>query len=445
MRQRVAVARALAIQPEIILLDEPLSALDALTRAKLQDEFAEISAREKKTIILITNDVDEAILLADRIIPLTPGPRRDAGALVQGRPAASPRAGGDELGSGVHSHSRRGDGQPDGARRHPQRGRAERDPCCRMSCRSRRRAICRQAYTNAAHSPIEERYVEFFEVRKTYPTPKGPLTVVDGFNLQDEEGRVRNAHRPFRLRQVDGSVDGGGAQQDIERRHRARWARGERRRAGSRRRLPVAFADAVADGARERRSRRRPRLSQGQPGRAARHRRILPAPRRPRRRHASARRRTLQRHEAARRHRPRLRAFAQAAPARRAVRHARQPHPLGAAGRADGRLGAHQGHRHLRHPRRRRGDPPRRPGGDDVERPERDDRQHHGGGPAASALAQDAALPPATTTPIAKSFSTSSKPTRAAPIRSRPLLEEIKRKRAERLAAGPKLRIEAAE
>ena len=74
MRQRVAVARALSMQPEILLLDEPLSALDALTRAKLQDELSEISQREKKTIILITNDVDEAILLADRIIPLDPGP-----------------------------------------------------------------------------------------------------------------------------------------------------------------------------------------------------------------------------------------------------------------------------------------------------------------------------------------------------------------------------------
>ncbi len=79
MRQRVAVARALAMQPEVLLLDEPLSALDALTRAKLQDEFANICEKEKKTIILITNDVDEAILLADRIIPLNPGPNATLG------------------------------------------------------------------------------------------------------------------------------------------------------------------------------------------------------------------------------------------------------------------------------------------------------------------------------------------------------------------------------
>ncbi|MFT5172579.1 MAG: nitrate/nitrite transport system ATP-binding protein [Gammaproteobacteria bacterium] len=79
MRQRVAVARAMAMQPEMLLLDEPLSALDALTRAKLQDEFADISAREKRTIILITNDVDEAILLADRVLPLTPGPHATLG------------------------------------------------------------------------------------------------------------------------------------------------------------------------------------------------------------------------------------------------------------------------------------------------------------------------------------------------------------------------------
>jgi nitrate/nitrite transport system ATP-binding protein len=73
-RQRVSVARALAMDPQILLLDEPLSALDALTRATLQDEIEHIWESNKKTVVLITNDVDEALLLADRIIPLTPGP-----------------------------------------------------------------------------------------------------------------------------------------------------------------------------------------------------------------------------------------------------------------------------------------------------------------------------------------------------------------------------------
>jgi nitrate/nitrite transport system ATP-binding protein len=79
MRQRVSVARALAIDPQILLLDEPLSALDALTRATLQDEIGRIWEESKKTVILITNDADEAILLADRIIPLTPGPNATLG------------------------------------------------------------------------------------------------------------------------------------------------------------------------------------------------------------------------------------------------------------------------------------------------------------------------------------------------------------------------------
>jgi nitrate/nitrite transport system ATP-binding protein len=81
-RQRVSVARALAMDPQILLLDEPLSALDALTRATLQDEIERIWEADKKTVVLITNDVDEALLLADRIIPLTPGPGATLGESV---------------------------------------------------------------------------------------------------------------------------------------------------------------------------------------------------------------------------------------------------------------------------------------------------------------------------------------------------------------------------
>lgn len=79
MRQRVALARALAIDPEVLLLDEPLGALDALTRGNLQEEIARIWSENKKTVVLITNDVDEGILLADRVIPLTRGPEATLG------------------------------------------------------------------------------------------------------------------------------------------------------------------------------------------------------------------------------------------------------------------------------------------------------------------------------------------------------------------------------
>jgi nitrate/nitrite transport system ATP-binding protein len=82
MRQRVAVARALAMDPEVLLLDEPLGALDALTRGTLQTEIERIWQADRKTVVMITNDVDEAVLLADRIIPLSAGPRATLGPAV---------------------------------------------------------------------------------------------------------------------------------------------------------------------------------------------------------------------------------------------------------------------------------------------------------------------------------------------------------------------------
>jgi nitrate/nitrite transport system ATP-binding protein len=82
MRQRVSLARALAMDPQVLLMDEPLSALDALTRATLQTEIERIWAADRKTVVLITNDVDEGILLADRIVPLSAGPAATLGPAV---------------------------------------------------------------------------------------------------------------------------------------------------------------------------------------------------------------------------------------------------------------------------------------------------------------------------------------------------------------------------
>jgi nitrate/nitrite transport system ATP-binding protein len=191
MRQRVAVARALAMQPELLLLDEPLSALDALTRAKLQDEFAAICDEEKKTIVLITNDVDEAILLADRIIPLKPGTPatlgpefkvsfqrpRDRGELnhdddfirLRAEVTAYLMEAGSERGADLEREIVLPNIVPITQRPKP----ADKLPA---------------AYERASESAVQDRYLDFSQLKKVYPTPKGPLTVVDGFDLKMKKG-----------------------------------------------------------------------------------------------------------------------------------------------------------------------------------------------------------------------------------------------------------------
>jgi nitrate/nitrite transport system ATP-binding protein len=74
MKQRIGIARALAMEPKVLLMDEPFGALDALTRSKLQDELMEIVAKTRSTVLMVTHDVDEAVLVADRIVMLTNGP-----------------------------------------------------------------------------------------------------------------------------------------------------------------------------------------------------------------------------------------------------------------------------------------------------------------------------------------------------------------------------------
>ena len=187
MRQRVAVARALAMSPEILLLDEPLSALDALTRAKLQDEIERIWEDDRKTVILITNDVDEALLLADRIIPLKPGPDatfgpafkvdlprpRDRGAMNHDPAFKKLR--------GEVTQYLMGVGMERGAESEVVVELPKVTPITQSDPPP-------PAWREAAKSPIERGYVEYFKLQKVYPTPKGPLTVVESFDLKMRQG-----------------------------------------------------------------------------------------------------------------------------------------------------------------------------------------------------------------------------------------------------------------
>jgi nitrate/nitrite transport system ATP-binding protein len=105
MKQRVGIARALAMEPTVLLMDEPFGALDALTRAHLQDQLMEIQVRLKNTVIMITHDVDEAVLLSDRIVMMTNGPSATIGEILP-VPLARPRRRLDLVEDATYVHCR---------------------------------------------------------------------------------------------------------------------------------------------------------------------------------------------------------------------------------------------------------------------------------------------------------------------------------------------------
>ena len=186
MRQRVAVARSLAMDPAVLLLDEPLSALDALTRANLQDEITDIWIQDRKTVVLITNDVDEAILLADRIIPLNPGPGATLGPSFEvGLPRPRERT---ELNHSDAFKKIRREVTAYLMDIGIARKRAETErplPNVTPITVGKPKAYADASGTSGFH---EERYLEYSNTSKVYPTTKGPLTVVDGFDLKVRKG-----------------------------------------------------------------------------------------------------------------------------------------------------------------------------------------------------------------------------------------------------------------
>lgn len=206
MRQRVSVARALATDPDVLLLDEPLSALDALTRAQLQDEIVRIWEKDRKTVLMITNDVDEALMLADRVIPLEVGPRARLGpaftvdlARPRDRKAMNHDRRFQQLRGEITQELLRIASQRPSSKGAdiiqlpslaPRSTQAARTPTLAGRLRLHRTAPAERIGTEsvAATAAGSERYAEFSEVVKVYPTPKGPQAVVDGFELKIAKG-----------------------------------------------------------------------------------------------------------------------------------------------------------------------------------------------------------------------------------------------------------------
>jgi nitrate/nitrite transport system ATP-binding protein len=197
MRQRVALARALSGKPEILLMDEPLSALDALTRAKLQDEMERIRSQEKRTMLLVTNDVDEALLLADRVAVLGRGPGADIAQVFDvdlERPRDRTELSHDltytalrnEIVTFLSAMTENAEVSSDGA-----------GTIIDVTDSSSATLLPEvepedlrppQAYRDAAKSRVESRFLEFSKLTKVYPTPDGPLTVLDEIDIVLDKG-----------------------------------------------------------------------------------------------------------------------------------------------------------------------------------------------------------------------------------------------------------------